>query len=500
VLKKIIIFEQKSKIMDKEIRNLEPKLLWNHFADINAIPRPSKKEGKAIQYLKEFGEKLGLPTYVDKVGNVIISKPATKGKEKCIPVILQGHIDMVAQKNEGVDFDFETQGINMIIDGDWVKAKGTTLGADNGIGVAAAMAILSSKDVKHGPLEVLVTMDEETGMTGAKALEAGKMNGKIMLNLDSEDENELTIGCAGGVDVSIIGNYEEKKVKKGFLAYKVSVKGLKGGHSGMEIHLGRGNANKIMNRILFRLEEEVGIGISYIDGGGLRNAIPRESNSLILVKKKRLDSFLEVLEEEYSNLKAEYKTTDPELVISWEEAELPERMMKSFFMRDMLSAVYSSPNGIYRMSPDVQGLVQTSNNLARVLVQGGTVEIRNLTRGSVDSEKMDLANAIKASYIRYGAEVSMTGAYPGWAPDPNAPINSVMANLFEKEFGKKPHITACHAGLECGIIRNNYPDVDMISFGPNIRGPHSPDEKVQISSVNRFWVFLKNTLANIPEA
>lgn len=486
--------------MDKDIRKLEPQVLWNHFADINAIPRPSKKEGKAIEYLKAFGEKLGLPTYVDKVGNVIISKPATPGKEKCIPVILQGHIDMVAQKNEDVDFDFENQGIEMYIDGDWVKAEGTTLGADNGIGVAAAMSVLSSTDVEHGPLEVLITMDEETGMTGAKALEAGKMKGKIMLNLDSEDENELTIGCAGGIDVSITGNYEEKKVKKGFKAYNLVIKGLKGGHSGMDIHIGRGNANKIMNRILFRLEEEVGIGIAGIEGGGLRNAIPRESKSLVLVRKKRIESFLEILEEERENLKFEYKTTDPDLLIQWEEAEVPERMMKSFFMRDLLSAVYSNPNGIYRMSPDVVGLVQTSNNLASVWVQGGTVEIRNLTRSSVDSEKMDLANAIKSAYIRYGAEVTMTGSYPGWAPDPTAAINKVMADLFEKEYGKKAHITACHAGLECGIIRNNYPDVDMISFGPNIRGPHSPDEKVQISSVGRFWVFLKNTLANIPEA
>lgn len=485
--------------MDNEIRNLEPKVLWNHFADINAIPRPSKREGKAIQFLKEFGEKLGLPTYVDQVGNVIISKPATPGKENCIPVILQGHIDMVAQKNEGVDFDFDTQGINMYIDGDWVKAKGTTLGADNGIGVAAAMSILSSDDVEHGPLEVLITMDEETGMTGAKALEGGKMNGKIMLNLDSEDENELTIGCAGGVDVTITGNYAEKKVKKGHQALKITVRGLRGGHSGMDIHLGRGNANKIMNRILFKLDEELGIGIAAINGGGLRNAIPRESSSIVLVKDKKYISFKELLEEEIENLKFEYRTTDPELTILVEETELPERMMKSFFMRDLLSAVYSNPNGIYRMSPDVPGLVQTSNNLARVLVEGGSVQISNLTRSSVDSEKMDLANAIKASYIRYGADVSMTGAYPGWAPDPNAAINTVMADLFRKEYGKDPNITACHAGLECGIIRNNYPDVDMISFGPNIRGPHSPDEKVQISSVCRFYTFLKNTLANIPQ-
>ncbi|HAQ38955.1 MAG TPA: cytosol nonspecific dipeptidase [Saprospirales bacterium] len=485
--------------MEDKISNLEPKVLWNHFADINAIPRPSKKEEKAIQFLKEFGEKLGLTTYVDKVGNVIISKPATKGKEKCIPVILQGHIDMVAQKNEGVDFDFEREGIKMVIDGDWVKADGTTLGADNGIGVAAAMSVLSSDDIAHGPLEVLVTMDEETGMTGAKALEAGKMKGKIMLNLDSEDENELTIGCAGGIDVSITGNYEEKKVKKSHLAYKITLKGLKGGHSGMEIHLGRGNANKIMNRILFNLDEEIGIGISYINGGGLRNAIPRESKSLIVIKENDEDLMLKYFNEMVSQLKLEYKVTDPDMEIFIEEEELPARIMKSFFMRDLLSAIYSNPNGIYRMSPDVAGLVQTSNNLARVFVEGGTVEINNLTRSSVDSEKMDLANAIKASYIRYGADISMTGSYPGWAPDPNAGINKVMSDLFEKEYGKKPLITACHAGLECGIIKNNYPDVDMISFGPNIRGPHSPDEKVQISSVNRFWIFLKNTLENIPE-
>jgi len=485
--------------MNDEIRKLEPSVLWNHFTDLNAIPRPSKREERAIQFVQDFGLRLGLETIRDEVGNVIIKKPATPGMENCIPVILQGHVDMVPQKNKDVEFDFDKQGINMYVDGDWVKAKGTTLGADNGIGVAAAMSVLSSNDISHPPLEALFTMDEETGMTGAMALKSGLLDGKILLNLDSEDEDEITIGCAGGIDVTINNQYELKKVKKSAVAYTLTVKGLKGGHSGMEIHIGRGNANKIMNRLLWMAQYRFNIRISSIDGGSLRNAIPRESTAVIVMNAKFEKKFKKFIKEEREILKAEYKTTDPDIDIISGSTEKPENLMDKDSQILLLSAVYANMNGIFRMSPDVANLVQTSNNLARVSVKDGEVEIQNLTRGAVDSEKMDLAYSILATYENTGAEITLDGAYPGWAPVPDALINTLLTDVYKKEFGKEPHIMACHAGLECGIIKENYQDVDMISFGPNIRGPHSPDERVQISSVGRFWGLLKNTLASMPK-
>lgn len=485
--------------MSKEIRNLEPKALWNNFADLAAIPRPSKREEKAIRFVQEFGEKLGLETIRDEVGNVIIKKPATPGMEDCIPIILQGHVDMVPQKNNDVDFDFDTQGIEMYIDDDWVKAKGTTLGADNGIGVAAAMTVLESKDIPHPHIEALFTMDEETGMTGAMALKGGLMDGKIMLNLDSEDEDEITIGCAGGIDITIKNTYKEEKAPGGFDTFTLKVKGLKGGHSGMEIHLGRGNANKLMNRVLWLAQKKFDLRIASIDGGSLRNAIPRESMAVILVNKEEKKAFSSFIEEQRSILTQEHKTTDPDFRLLLEETDGVGSVMAKNDQQVLLNSIYANVNGIYRMSPDVEDLVQTSNNLARVSVKKGKVEIQNLTRSAVDSEKMDMAYAIEAAYISGGAKVIMDGAYPGWAPDPKALINSLMTEVYKDEFGKEPHILACHAGLECGIIKETYKDVDMISFGPNIRGPHSPDERVQISSVNRFWGLLKNTLASIPK-
>jgi dipeptidase D len=485
--------------MSNEIRNLEPKALWNNFADLGAIPRPSKREEKAIQFVEDFGKKLGLETIRDEVGNVIIKKPATPGMEDAIPIILQGHVDMVPQKNKEVDFDFDTMGINMYVDGDWVKARGTTLGADNGIGVAAAMTVLAADDIPHPPLEALFTMDEETGMTGAMALKGGLLDGKIMLNLDSEDEDELTIGCAGGIDVTIKYDYEQVDAPSDMNTYQLVVKGLKGGHSGMEIHLGRGNANKIMNRLLWMAARKFGLRVHEIDGGGLRNAIPRESHAKVLVPGDQTEAFEAYIKAEGEVLKSEYKTTDPDFSLLLQGADAVDKLMDQIAQDLLLSAVYANHSGIYRMSPDVDDLVQTSNNLARVYVSGGKVEIQNLTRGAVDSEKMDMAYAIEACYAATGANITMDGAYPGWAPDPHALINGLMTEVYKNEFGKEPHILACHAGLECGIIKETYRDVDMISFGPNIRGPHSPDERVQISSVQRFWGLLKNTLASMPK-
>jgi dipeptidase D len=485
--------------MNEEIKNLEPKKLWSIFTDLNAIPRPSKRERKAIEFVKNFGEKLGLETIVDEIGNVIIKKPATPGMENKTPVILQGHVDMVPQKNSGVDHDFDKDGIKMLIDGDWVTADGTTLGADNGIGVSAILAILASDDIPHPPLEGLFTMDEETGMTGAQELKPGLLDGKILLNLDSEDDDEMTIGCAGGIDIVVSSTYQEDNVEEEDIAFEIFVSGLTGGHSGMDIHLYRGNANKIMNRILWRLFKDYNIGIHSIDGGGLRNAIPRESKSIITVDKKLGDDVERKIRELRDEIYNEYKTTDPEINIDIIMVDAPKYMMKGKYVFDLLNSVYACWNGVYRMSPDVEGLTQTSNNLARIIVKNGELKIENLARSSVESEKMDLASTIRSAFSLAGYNIKFEGGYPGWQPDVKASINQVMKDIYKKNFGEEPNITACHAGLECGLIKEKYPNTEMISFGPNIRGPHSPDEKVQISSVQKFWKLLLDTLKSIPD-
>lgn len=490
----------KSESMSTDIKSLEPRSLWAHFSDLNAVPRPSKREERVIAFMRAFGESLGLPTTVDAVGNVIIKKPATAGMEGRQTVALQSHLDMVHQKNATTDFDFDTEGIRMRVDGDWVVAEGTTLGADNGIGVAAIMAILSSKDIAHPPLEALFTIDEETGMTGAQGLEGGLLDAKILLNLDTEDDRELTIGCAGGVDVTGKGNYDPVTCPAGMAYYKMSVHGLTGGHSGMDIHLGRGNANKLMNRLLLEMTEQFGLRISELDGGGLRNAIPRESFAKVAVSSANAKPFEDFLLRQRSVLQSEYGTTDPGLDIGLEHISKPDSILSNKFQLKLLRAVYAIPNGIYRMDPSIAGLVQTSNNLARVLVKDGEYSIQCLTRSSVDTEKMDEATAIRSALELMGARVSFSGSYPGWTPKPKAPIVGLMSDLYREMYDEEADVNACHAGLECGIIGRNYPDMDMISFGPNIRGAHSPDEKVQISSVKKFWEFLLATLERTPAA
>ena len=473
--------------------------MWNHFTDLNAVPRPSKKEEKVIQFIKQFGEKLGLPTVVDEAGNVIIKKPATKGMEDRVTVVLQSHLDMVHQKNAATQFDFNTQGIEMLVDGDWVKANGTTLGADNGIGVASIMALLESKDIPHPALEALFTIDEETGMTGALALKGGLLDAKIMLNLDTEDDHELTIGCAGGVDVTATGSYEAKTPINNS-ALRLTVKGLTGGHSGMDIHKGRGNANKLMNRLLMNLHKAFDLEISSLDGGSLRNAIPRESVGEIVVAPEQQEQVKQKIAELAAILKAEYQTTDPHLAVNVEKIETPARVWNKDFQNSFLRAVYACPNGIYRMSPDIAGLVQSSNNIARVLVKDGSYQVQCLTRSSVDSEKTDLQDAIIATFELVGAKVATAGSYPGWTPRPSSAIVKLMSDLYEERYHEKASVSACHAGLECGILGTNYPEMQMISFGPNITGAHSPDEKVQISSVQKYWGFLLETLKRIPVA
>lgn len=484
--------------MNETIRALEPTELWNHFADLNAVPRPSKKEERVIQFIKSFGESLELPTTVDEVGNVIIKKPATKGLENKATVVLQSHLDMVHQKNADTAFDFDTQGIDMYVDGDWVKAKGTTLGADNGIGVATIMTLLVSKDIPHPALEALFTIDEETGMTGALAFKGGLLDGKIMLNLDTEEDNELTIGCAGGIDITASGVYAPV-APKNTVAFRLNLKGLTGGHSGMDIHKGRANANKLMNRFLYALSLEYKIDIVAIEGGSLRNAIPRESVADIMIDEKHIEPLKKEVVEFQNVLQSEYGTTDPNIQISIEAIDTPTQVLPYDFQYQLLRCIYACPNGIYRMSPDIAGLVQSSNNVSRIEVKDGAYSIQCLTRSSVDSEKTDLKMAITSVFELMSANVSYGGLYPGWTPKPSSPIVTLMSDLYEKRYNDKPSVSACHAGLECGILGTHYPDMQMISFGPNIHGAHSPDEKVQISSVQKYWGFLLETLVNIPD-
>lgn len=482
--------------MSQAVRDLEPKALWNHFSDLNEVPRPSKKEERVIEFVKNFGEGLGLPTIVDHAGNVIIKKPGTVGREKETPIALQSHLDMVHQKNSDTEFDFDKDGIKMLVDGDWVTADGTTLGADNGIGVASIMALLTSTEISHPPLEALFTIDEETGMTGAFELKGGLLDAGIMLNLDTEDDDELTIGCAGGIDVTAKGSYDEIDCMENMVGRKISITGLNGGHSGMDIHKGLGNANKIMNRLLLGAEP-IGLCVSTLEGGSLRNAIPRESAALVAIPADHQEAFEELVMAIGEELVGEYSTTDPDLEISIEECEAPAKIMDVDTQAMLLRAVQACPNGIYRMSPDVAGLVQTSNNLARVVAGAGEYQALCLTRSSVDSEKFDEADAIISVFELIGADVSLDGSYPGWTPRPEAKIVSLMSDLYRKRFNEEPNVNACHAGLECGILGTNYPEMEMISFGPNIRGAHSPDEKVQISSVQKYWGFLLETLGKI---
>ncbi|MEO8146195.1 MAG: aminoacyl-histidine dipeptidase [Bacteroidia bacterium] len=484
--------------MNEEIRNLEPKQLWNHFADLNAVPRPSKKEERVIEFMKNFGKSFGLETFEDEIRNVIIRKPASAGMENHKPIVLQSHLDMVHQKNNDTHFDFDKQGIEMFVDGDWVKAKGTTLGADNGIGVATIMTLLASKDFPHPAFDALFTIDEETGMTGALGLKGGILKGEILLNLDTEEDDEIDIGCAGGIDVTATRSYKEENTPAGTTAYTVTVKGLNGGHSGIEIHKGLGNANKIMNRLLYDGFKKFGSRIAELNGGSLRNAIPRESAATVIVNAKSGDEFVAYVNKTADEIKTEFKTVDPNLTINVVKAELPEKVMNVDDQEKIIKAIYAAHNGVYRMSADIKDLVETSNNVAKVAINNGALSIACLTRSSVETSKYDLANALRSVFELAGCEVVFSGAYPGWTPNVKSPILDLLVHLYEKQNGTKPKVVACHAGLECGILGSNYPGMDMISFGPTIHGAHSPDERVNIPSVQKYWKFVQEILKNIP--
>lgn len=482
----------------KDIRNLEPKVLWNNFYSLTQIPRPSGKKEEIGKFLVEFGKSLGLETLQDEIGNVLVRKPATPGMEDRKGVVLQSHMDMVPQKNSNVDHDFAKDPIQTIIEGEWVRANNTTLGADNGIGVAAAMAVLQSTDIPHPAVEMFITVDEETGMDGAFGLQPNFLKGDILINMDSEDEGELYVGCAGGLDANISFRYKEEEVPADDVAFMLSLTGLKGGHSGVDIHLQRANANKLIFRFLKSAVAEVEARMSCIEGGNLRNAIPREAFSVITVPKGYEDDLMELVAEYEALFIEEFKGVEESISFKAEKTERISGLMPEEVQDDLINAVTACPNGVYRFIPEVPDVVETSNNLAIVRSDGKGIEVKCLIRSSVESRKKELGSAIESVFSLAGGKVEFSGAYPGWKPNLESPILKEMIKVYEIDFGKTPKILIIHAGLECGILGTNYPEMDMISFGPTIRFPHSPDEKVNIETVQKFWDYLKAVLADIP--
>jgi dipeptidase D len=484
--------------MSNQILSLKPEAVWKNFHSLTQIPRPSKKETRIIEFMKQFGEKLGLETIVDHVGNVIIKKPATPGMENRKGVILQSHLDMVPQKNNDKVHDFEKDPIETVLDGEWVRANGTTLGADNGIGVAAIMSVLEAKDLVHGPVEALFTIDEETGMTGAQHLKPGILNGDILINLDSEDEGELYVGCAGGIDGTFTFKFNKQKPSNNHVALKINVTGLKGGHSGMDIVLGKGNSCKIVTRLVWHGVTHHNLQLSYIEAGNMRNAIPREGHAIVTVPTDEKQKFIECAEKQSKKIKDELSMVEPDLQITVTEAPMPEYVIDTDAQNRILRAVYGCPNGVMRMSDAMEGLVETSTNLSIIGTENDSVVVKCLLRSSVNSAKKDLSTMMGSIFELAGAEVVFEGEYPGWKPNPDSPILQTMQQVYNNTFGKVPEIKAIHAGLECGLLGAVYPNWDMISFGPTIRSPHSPDEKVNIASIGKFWTYLVETLKNIP--
>ena len=490
------------------IKDLDPQIVWKNFYALTQIPRPSKHEELAVEYLYNWGKEHGLETIKDEVGNIIIRKPATPGCENMKGVILQGHIDMVPQKNADTVHDFEKDPIQTYIDGDWVKAKGTTLGADNGLGVAMAMAVLESDDIKHGPLEFLCTVDEETGMTGAMALQPGMLNGDILINLDSETEGELYVGCAGGLDASAYDTYVPAEYDKSWECWSLEVKGFKGGHSGMDIILCRGNANKIAARILYALMTKAGVKLLDLEGGTLRNAIPREAFATVYVPKDKVSEAQNVFSEVADAVKAEYAGTDPDSEFIFKPYECAEgeccshsdecKYVPEPDALRFIRAILACPDGVERMSSEMPGLVETSNNLAMVKIEAGQFSVKTLMRSSVDTAKEALAQKFEAIFSLAGIDTSFAGGYSGWAPNPESAILTTMKTVYKNLYGKEPAVMAIHAGLECGILSGAYPHWDMVSCGPTLMSPHSPDERANIPSVAKCWDFLKAVLENIP--
>jgi dipeptidase D len=483
--------------MASTLNNLEPVLLWNNFDSICKIPRTSKNEEKVIEFVVNFAINHNLKYKKDQVGNVVISKPATSGNENKPIIVLQAHLDMVPQKNASSSHDFSKDPIITCIDGDWVHAKDTTLGADNGIGVSAGLAVLEATGIKHGPVEVLFTIDEETGMSGAMNLAVDFVKGRILMNLDSEDEGELYIGCAGGINTTAKFTFEPQPLPPGIKAFKIKITGLKGGHSGVDINLGRGNANKLMNRLLWKASRELGLRIASIEGGSVRNAIPRESFATAVLPAGKEIAFKSMVDEFRSEVINELSSVDPGIKIDVTETDLPKHIVNKDVQDRFLNAVYAFPDGVIRMSADIAGIVETSTNLSIIKSYNNYIEISCLSRSSLDSAKSDLCNAITSVFELAGAGIVHEGSYPGWKPNVNSPVLATMKKIYKDKFGTSPEIKVIHAGLECGIIGDVYKGMDMISFGPTIKNAHSPDEKVNIPSVQKFWSYLTEVLEKI---
>lgn len=480
-----------------DIRDLQPQELWRNFHRICQVPHPSHHLEQITEMLVGFGKSLGLETLTDKAGNVLIRKPATPGMEGVTPVVLQAHMDMVPQKNSDKVHDFEKDPIETVVDGEWVRANQTTLGADDGIGVAVGMAILESKTLKHGPIEVLITADEETGMFGAFGLEPGFIKGKTLINMDSEDEGELYVGCAGGMDATITWKYKSAPVENDDTALKINISGLKGGHSGLEINTGRANANKLLFRFLKEAIARYEARLASVSCGNMRNAIPREGYAVITVPADVKEEIMNLVEEYGELFNEEYAATENRICFTCEETEMPAALIPEEIQDDMVNAVTGCPNGVFRMIPAMPDTVETSMNLSIVEAGPESIDIKCLLRSSADSKKEELASMVESIFSLAGAKVEFSGSYSGWNPDLNSRILKVMSEAYEQQFGVKPAVKVVHAGLECGIIGAIESGLDMVSVGPTIRHPHSPDEKVNIASVKRFWDFMTATLANM---
>ncbi len=482
-----------------EIKNLQPQLVFSIFDEITKIPRPSKKEGKIRQFLLDYAKEHGIAAKTDEIGNVVLSKPATPGHENAPTVILQGHMDMVCESNDK-NFDFENSPIQTIIDGEWIRANGTTLGADNGIGMAASLAALTDDSYTHGPLEALFTVDEETGMTGANNLGEGMISGSMLLNLDSEDDAEIFVGCAGGVDTQAFFHYKRSFAPKDFLYFKINIEGLNGGHSGGDIHLGRANANKLLARFLFDLSAKHEVVVSEIDGGNLRNAIPRASHAVIGVHTSQKEVVRTMLNLYIADLENEYKGLEPNLKITMESVDTPDFTIDETTSLNLIRALYCAPHGVVSMSRELEGLVETSTNLASVkMTNENTIVVTTSQRSSVESRKWDIARQVEAVFLLAGAEVRHGDGYPGWQPNLESPIMKISRDAYEELYGVTPAIKAIHAGLECGLFLTKYPHLDMVSFGPTLRDVHSPSERMHIPAVERFWGQLKRTLEKVAD-
>jgi len=503
----------KLKTMNQEIINLEPKKVWGYFAEIMQIPRPSGKEQKITAYLKTFGEKLKLETHVDEAGNVIIRKPATAGKEHLPSVVLQSHVDMVCEKNSDTVHDFEKDPIKGIIENGWLVAKETTLGADNGIGVAIEMAILASSDIEHGPIECLFTVDEETGLKGASSLKSDFVKSRLLINLDSEEDGEFTIGCAGGGDTVARFIYKKESVPEGYEACLINVSELQGGHSGEDVNKNRGNAVKLLNRILWNVSQKFGARVSYIKAGNLRNAIAREGKSICLVPQDKMTDFAIYFTKAANEIKAEYKTNEPGLSITCTAVENPAYVIDAETQKTLLNCLYACPHGVITMSPDIPGLVQTSTNLASLKMKGDPkdeaddkeipfmrddeIKVATSQRSAIESAKKDMVDMVDCAFQHAGVEISHADGYPGWKPDLNSKMLEVSKKSFQKIFGKDPLVKAIHAGLECGLIGEKYPGIDMISFGPTLMGVHAPGERIEIHTVQKCWDLLVEVLKSV---